>query len=100
MGVNIIVFASSLIVSRRFFRESGLFSVRKGLIDVGLVGLGVYASALVVASGIESDVSKSKRAFFESYDSLFMRHFDILAAKYEIDEEVQTQGIFSQAQLA
>ena len=86
-----------MIVSRRFFRDSGLFSVRKGLIDVGMVGLGVYASALVVARGIEDDVRKSKRVFFEQYDASFMRHFDILAAKYEIDEEMQTQGIFSQS---
>ena len=97
MGVNILVLASSFVVSRRFFREGGLFSVGKGLIDVGLVGLGVYASALVVANSIESDVSNSKKPFFERYDSLFMRHFDILAAKYGIDEEIQTQGIFSQA---
>lgn len=56
------------------------------LFDAGLVGAGCFCGAWVLAELIEGDVGRGKEPFLRGLDPDFMLHFDILAAKYGIDE--------------
>ena len=63
--------------------------------DIGLVMVSCWAGTVGFAQWVEDDVRKEKREYLLKYDADFMRHFDVLWAKYNLDDHVQTQGILS-----
>ena len=76
------IITTSFFFSRTFFKSNTLFSPKKVLFDICLVGMGSYMGAFVLSEMIEKDVKKGKKPFLLRYDRDFMSHFDILASRY------------------
>ncbi len=90
-----IVLASSAIITRKYFKTARTLSGYKTIVDLMLV-LGVnYLGLTGLASWIHNDVSVCKAEYLKEYNPEFMLHFDVICAKYGIDEEKQTEGIFT-----
>lgn len=61
-----------------------------------LVGGINYLGMASLLSYVREEVSICKAKYLLEYDPEFMLHFDILCAKYGIDESKQTEGILSE----
>lgn len=58
--------------------------------DVALVLCGCWAGVLGFAHWVQEDVRREKMQYLLRYDDDFMRHFDLLWAKYNLNDELQT----------
>ena len=95
LGTNLTVFAASLVAGRTLFKQVKVFSPAKLLVDFVLVVGGVSGGMWAFATHLRPDVQRAKGFYLARCDPEWMNHYNLLTAKYGIEEEIQLEGIFS-----
>jgi hypothetical protein len=100
VGANLAAVLSSILLSKTVFARSKFLSPLKLLADCALVFTSYYFAAIYLSQSIRQSVQESKAVYLKRFNEDFLFHFNYLAAKYQIEEELQVEGIFSREEFA
>lgn len=88
--------ALSLSLQRYFPSKFSTFGLSKVLVDLTLITVSLVVASNMALKANNNELGKIKKELMTSFDREFLHHMADIQIKYDIDEEDQVRGIFSQ----
>lgn len=84
-----------MLAYKKLLKGLPYFSLKNLAANLIIISVGLVGSGNIFASWVQPLTTKNKLPYFKIYDPDFMLHFNVLCAKYGIDENTQLDEMFS-----